>query len=209
MFGIYINCANAPFVGAILAHRKTDETRTRDVFRAILGERIALIETGTGPAPMVRGYATLTSARRVSFDDVDARRTAAILGTPYDITPGGTKIFYHLDAVRACIPYPVPADRISHGRSYCEFSRPISRPTPSAEVLDAVRNDPRDPYGPPVVGYIVRVNDPEHPWPLYVRTYSRKGYTWTTDHTYARHFTPAAAQKHARALTEKLNKLDR
>lgn len=124
MYGLFINCKAAPFIAEILARLKRDETRTRDMLRAIIGQRVALIETGTGPAPIIRGYATIGTPRRVSFDDIDARRTARILGTSYDIQPGGTKVFYPLLRVRPCKPYPLPTEHTNHGRSYTEFSRP-------------------------------------------------------------------------------------
>lgn len=126
MFGLFINCSGAPFVADILARLKRDETRPRNVFRSIMGERVALIETGTGPVPIVRGYATLASARRVSFDDVAARAAARILGTPYDVPPGGTKVFYRLTRVRPCRPYPLPP-HINHGQSWTEFTRPRAK----------------------------------------------------------------------------------
>ena len=71
----------------------------------------------------------------------------------------------------------------------------------TAEVLSAVENNPRDPYGPPLVRYIVRVEDPAYHRPLFIRAFSCKGYRWTTDPTYARHFSLATAQKHARHLS--------
>ena len=71
----------------------------------------------------------------------------------------------------------------------------------TAEVLSAVENDPRDPYGPPLVRYIVRVDDPSYNRLLFIRAFSRHGYRWTTDPTYARHFSLATAQKHAQHLS--------
>lgn len=66
-------------------------------------------------------------------------------------------------------------------------------------------NNPRDPYGPPRLGFIVKAIDPDNARPLYIRTYSRKGYTWTTDPTHARHFSRETAQRHA----DNLSNLDR
>ena len=124
MNGIYINCQDLPFIAWILAGLKRDETRTRDMLRAIIGQRVALIETGTCPVPMIRGYATIGTPRRVSFDDIDARRAAQILGTPYDIKPGSAKVFYPLLHVRPCKPHPLPTEHTNHGRSYTEFNWP-------------------------------------------------------------------------------------
>ena len=120
MYGIYINCRRQHFVDWILSGAKQDETRPRDVLRALVGQRVWLIETGLG-APVVRGSALVESSRRVPYADEAARRAAGIHGTPYDIPRGGEKGFYHLADVRPVAPFPVPAARINHGRSYTEF----------------------------------------------------------------------------------------
>ena len=120
MYGIYINCKARPFVDYILVGAKPDETRSRNVFARIVGERVAIIETGKGCAA-IRGYATIESCRTVFYDDVDARKSAKIFGTPYDIKPGAKKIFYRLSDVVQCKPYPVPCEKVNHGRSYTEF----------------------------------------------------------------------------------------
>ena len=121
MPGIYINCSILPFITWILAGRKRYETRTRNMLRALVGQRVALIETGNGPA-MVRGYATICAPEYVPYDHVQARQRAKILGTPYDIPEGGRKVFYYLTDIKKCTPYPVPADRINHGRAWTEFT---------------------------------------------------------------------------------------
>lgn len=128
MYGIYINCTRAPFIALILLCLKRNETRTRDVFRAIIGERVALIQSGKNGRPaVVRGYVTIGAPRRVSYDDTRARKAAYILGTPYDIKPGGYKVFYPMINPRRCKPYALPADHVNHGRSYCEFTRPAGK----------------------------------------------------------------------------------
>lgn len=124
MFGIFINCKEAPFVNDILSRCKLEETRPYDVLRAVVGKRVALIETGTSPVGIIHGYATITGSRIVSYDDIPARKSACIYGTPYDIMPGETKVFYKLSRVRPCKPYPLPENHINHGRSFTEFSRP-------------------------------------------------------------------------------------
>ena len=120
MYGVYINCRQQRFVDWILSGAKQDETRTRDVLRALVGQRVWLIETGRG-APVVRGSALVESSRRVPYADEAARRAAGIHGTPYDIPRGGEKVFYHLVDVRPVAHFPVPAARVNHGRSYTEF----------------------------------------------------------------------------------------
>ena len=124
MFGIYINCKAEPFISDILSRRKPEETRPYDTLHAVTGKRVALIETGTGPVGIIRGYATITGSRVVSYDDISARKSACIYGTLYDIKPGETKVFYKLNRVRPCKPYPLPENHVNHGRSFTEFNRP-------------------------------------------------------------------------------------
>lgn len=124
MNGIYINCRLYPFIAWILSGWKPYETRTRNTLRALVCQRVALIETGTGRTPTVRGYATIASAERVEYSDTEARKAARILDTTYDIRPDGAKIFYLLTDVTPCKPYPVPADRVNHGRARTTYTEP-------------------------------------------------------------------------------------
>lgn len=121
MYAVYINCRRAPFLDLILSGSKLYETRSRDMLRRLVGQRVYLIETGTCPVPMVKASAVIASARSVPFSDVVARLSACIDGTPYDIKPDGAKVFYRLEDVQSVAPFPVPACRINHGRSYAEF----------------------------------------------------------------------------------------
>lgn len=65
MMGININCKDFPFVDAILVGAKTVETRNCHSLRPYVGQRVGLIETGTGTARL-RGYATII--REVVYD---------------------------------------------------------------------------------------------------------------------------------------------
>lgn len=121
MYGVYINCKRFQFVSRILSGDKLHETRSRNMLKPLVGQSVYLIETGTGSVPLVRGIARIASAVSVPFSDVAARRSACIYGTPYDIAPGRSKWFYRLVDVRTVTPFPVPADRINHGRAYTEF----------------------------------------------------------------------------------------
>lgn len=79
----------------------------------------------------------------------------------------------------------------------CFQPRPVQ-----AEIILRVRNNPRDQYGPPRLGFIVKATDPNYHCPLYIRTSSAKGYTWTQDPTHARHFSRKTAQRHADYLSD-------
>lgn len=121
MKAVYINCSRVPFLDLILSGRKRYETRTRCMLRSLEGQRVFLVETGTGSAPMVRASAVIGPGRTVAFTNTQARRAARILGTPYDIQPGQQKVFYSLLDVQPVAPFPVPAGRINHGRAWTEF----------------------------------------------------------------------------------------
>ena len=123
MYGIYINCNHAQFIDLILSGAKPYETRKRNMLRNLIGKRVALIETGKGPA-MIRGFATISSAERINFDNIDARKSARIFRTAYDIQPDGAKWFYKLSDVQNVDPFHSPADRVNHGRSWTEFTLP-------------------------------------------------------------------------------------
>lgn len=121
MTGIYINCKERDFVGMILAGNKAHETRTRNMLKNVVGERVALIETGTHKQPYIRGYATIASATKVVYNDIAARKAAGIYKTSYDIKEGGYKWFYLLEDVIMVRPYALPKEHINHGRSYTTF----------------------------------------------------------------------------------------
>lgn len=121
MLGVYINCKGTPFIDLILAGRKTYETRTRDVLRSLIGQRVALIQTGTG-RPTVRAYATITRSVTVASSDAAMRQAACIMGTAYDIAPDGKKVFYQLENVKPVEPFQPVISGKNHGRSFCEIS---------------------------------------------------------------------------------------
>lgn len=56
--GININDKDQDFTGQILRGEKVIETRSRNVFRKLVGRRVGLIRTGKGKARLV-GYATV------------------------------------------------------------------------------------------------------------------------------------------------------
>ena len=122
MYGIYINCSHTDWMEFILRGTKTHESRTRNVFKHIVGERVALISTGTGFGNQVCGYATLGIPVEVTRGNGSCLFDyAMITGSEYDVPNGKTKVFYPLYNVEPCTPYPVPTDHINHGRSYTEW----------------------------------------------------------------------------------------
>ena len=120
MYGVYINCSQYLFIDWIITGAKRYETRTRDVLKSLIGQRVALIETGRGE-PTIRATVVIKAARTVPRAFRDLRTAACIINTPYDIKPGQSKVFYELTDAQPVEAYKLPADHINHGRSYTEF----------------------------------------------------------------------------------------
>lgn len=126
MLGFFINDHAVPYTLLILQLIKTIETRTRNTLKALIGQRVAIIQTGKGPAQIV-GYVTITKAVFCPADQLDSFReqTRVPKGSSFDKcgtcegVPG--KWFYYLDNPEPCTPYPVPADAVRHGRVWVEF----------------------------------------------------------------------------------------
>ena len=62
MYGIYVNengCT--PYAELIVKGIKTIETRSRDMLKPLVGERVAIVRTHRNKKPMVIGYATISA----------------------------------------------------------------------------------------------------------------------------------------------------
>lgn len=122
--GILINCRERDFIEDILTRAKPYETRPSDTLRALVGKKhIALIQTRHIHARIVRGYVDIVGSEVISYDNIEARKSAKIYGTSYDIKPGQTKVFYKLENVTPCDWIILDRSRcINHGRSYTEYT---------------------------------------------------------------------------------------
>lgn len=123
MKAIFVNeCGARRYASGIAAGIKTIETRSRDMLKTLLGERVAIIRTGCGVAHVI-GYVDIISKIQVNEQlfDVLADRHLVPCGDQYDIKPGGKKYCYFLENAERCEPYPVPENAIRHGRSWCEW----------------------------------------------------------------------------------------
>lgn len=121
MKAIYINCKEKDYLKLIFDGQKLWETRSKRMLASLLGEVVALIRTGCDE-PMVVGYATVTEERYVKPDSVLWASAALDGQTRYRSSrPDGGKWFYRLRQVVPCKPYPVPTDRINHGRAWTEW----------------------------------------------------------------------------------------
>lgn len=120
MIGVYINCARYPFLDWIISKDKRYETRTRNMLGTLIGQRVALVETGKGK-PTVKAMATIAAVQTVDHSSNAMRDAAMITGTIYDIPEDSTKLFYSLTHVKPVEPYTLPANKKNHGRAYTEF----------------------------------------------------------------------------------------
>ena len=126
MKGIFVNeNGGVPYASAIVNGIKTVETRGRNMLAALVGERVAIIRTRRGKAPMVVGYATIYTATHGTQAEMnsDYMRSLTLIpeGSTYDSGAAG-KWCYWLSYARPCNPYPLPSSAIRHGRSWCEFN---------------------------------------------------------------------------------------
>lgn len=122
---VFINCRRHPFLDQIISGRKSFETRTRDMLRSLVGQRVLLAETGRG-RPVVRCSALIeyscVARSRAAWETV---RNACCIpeGSVYDWQPD-TKI-KHLYWITDVVPVPVPftpPEGVRHGRVWMEYN---------------------------------------------------------------------------------------
>ena len=119
MKGIFVNSSEYPYAERIVSGFKTIETRSKNMLRACVGDRVAIVRTGKG-IPVVIGYVT------VSGSACSASLTASDFPGKTYVFPGSkfanNRWFYFLkDAEMLSVRFPLPADTVRHGRSWCEF----------------------------------------------------------------------------------------
>jgi hypothetical protein len=102
--------------------RKPIETRTKNMLAHCVGDRVAIVRTRSGKAPQIVGHADMVKAelRPGAWLDQHRELTRIPAGSKYD-AGGAAKWCYFLENAKPCTPYPLPADAIRHGRSWCEF----------------------------------------------------------------------------------------
>lgn len=128
IYGLFVaRDGRVNYPGLIVDGLKTIETRpgSRNVLKKLVGRRVAVIDTSIKPA-MVIGYITIYGSLfcQSRFFNEFRNRTLVPAGSAFD-DKGRGKYLYYLACPIKCNPYPVPKDRINHGRSYCEFNIPV------------------------------------------------------------------------------------
>ena len=121
-YGIFVNNDGIPYADAIVEGYKPIETRNRHMLRALVGERVAVVSTSRKRKPMVVGFVDIVSAEFCPADKFDEYRDQTLIppGSRFDANARG-KWFYHLEHPQKVAPYPLPADAVRHGISWCEF----------------------------------------------------------------------------------------
>lgn len=123
MKAIYVNSDGIDYAAAIVEAYKAIETRTRDVLKKLVGERVAIVRTHKRKKPEVIGYVTIikkTFAFKESFDALFDKHCVPA-GSKYDCKPDGGKWLYWLADAERCEPFQLPQNIVRHGRSWCEF----------------------------------------------------------------------------------------
>jgi len=122
MKAMFCNGRKIPFPAWMCSRLKTLETRQKNMLSALVGERVAIAETGTHRVPMVVGYADIVGSFFCAAEDFDKYRDLHMVpaGSQFDCKGSG-KWCYILENAEHCTPYPVPSSAIRHGRSWCEF----------------------------------------------------------------------------------------
>ena len=122
MKAFFCNGRRDPFPKWIVQRWKTIETRQKNMLSALVGERVAIVETGSRPGPMVIGYVDIVGSFFCSSTDFDKYRRETMIpaGSSFDCKGSG-KWFYQLANAEPCEPFPLPSSAIRHGRSWCEF----------------------------------------------------------------------------------------
>lgn len=123
MYGIFVNeDGGIPYAQAIVAGNKKIETRSRNMLRPCVGKRVAIVRTRRGKNPTIVGYADIVWSERNGEPWMHNHRHMTLIpeGSKYDI---GVRWCYFLSNPEKCQPYPLPADAVRHGRSWCEFEK--------------------------------------------------------------------------------------
>ena len=122
MKAVFINGKRIPYPAWIVQRWKTIETRQRNMLSAMVGERVAIAETGRNKKPVIIGYVDIVSCKFCPAEEFDKYRRETMIpaGSEFDVKGKG-KYLYFLANAEPCEPYLLPDNAIRHGRSWCEF----------------------------------------------------------------------------------------
>ena len=128
MFGIYVHQNRVRYADLIVEGYKPVETRTRNMLKNLIGQRVAVIRTRDGKPADIVGYVTINRAEYHTRDELDSDamrlwQTLIPPGSRYDCTGAG-KWCYYLSRPEK-LDTPVRLDDI-----------PVIRKTRSYAVID-------------------------------------------------------------------------
>lgn len=119
---IYVHETRAtPYASAIAGGFKPIETRTRDVLRRFIGERVLIIRTRDGHPADIIGSAVISGKRFCSASELDTMRDLTLIppGSKYDCHGHGKWCYTMTDPVLFSAPVPLSAYNVtSKTRSY-------------------------------------------------------------------------------------------
>ena len=121
---VFINCRLFPFIAWIISGRKVYETRTRDMLRALVGQRVYLAETGRGGRPIIRCSCVIDHSLTCDLATFRALRHlhSVPTGSVYDWNAGTRKkVLYRLADVQPVDPFAAP-EGPRHGRVWMEYT---------------------------------------------------------------------------------------
>ena len=119
---IFVNNRDVPYADLIAAGKKLYETRSRNMLRALIGRRVAVVRTGCG-SPEIIGFVNIDGADYFAHDSFENIRDLTMIPKNSKYDDGGNgKWCYKLSAAHALeTPIPLPKNIIRHGRSWCEI----------------------------------------------------------------------------------------
>lgn len=122
MKAVFINeCGSLRYASRVADGIKTIETRSRDMLKNLIGERVAIVRTGRGPAQVI-GYVRIVNkvfCYRPFFQTLYPLHLVPP-GSKHDCRGAG-KWCYILEGAEKCEPYSIPENAVRHGRVWCEF----------------------------------------------------------------------------------------
>lgn len=127
MKAMFVNEDGVLYAHLIVSGKKLIETRTKNMLLPLVGERVAVVGTRKGKAPMVIGFVNVQNYCFCPVTMLEMWRSETMIpkGDTYDNLGKRDgrqgKWFYELFNAEPCDPFPLPANAVRHGRSWCEF----------------------------------------------------------------------------------------
>ena len=125
MIGIFVHSTRKePYAELIVDGLKSIETRTRDMLGRFIGQRVQIIKTASGKAPVIIGEATIANGVYFSKWVLDGLRnsTKIPVGSKYDCAGDGKWCYLMRRPKRYETPIPLSQKTILHRtRTFAEM----------------------------------------------------------------------------------------